>query len=368
MKFKCFVKEAEFIMTKDELGYQEVLDDFDKAEYVCILTYNISAKSLKLLRYIDKLKHTTKVDIITNIPSRFEEYTSQFAKGRAKKMINIYLDKLNPKKYDSLFSSYFSFNNHAKIVMTNNIIYVGSSNFSDESNSSFECGILSKDVEFIEYIKNKVLPYIKDEAEQYYSHNSTNSIRINLKFIYYKLASVIEEVHMACYSIADHQGKEWSYFDLANNRYFLQEALDRLNIVFEEFKDILPSVLESLEKLGINIENLEDLVADLKIEDIQLLYSDDTSIYNLLTFDNQNYAMKYINENELLMAGEDIDAFRESASQVAFEKESSLEELAKEDVTDLLCILTEFKEKTEKFIDEITSSSTVNEKLDNTNS
>lgn len=25
MKFKCFVKEAEFIMTKDELGYQEVV-------------------------------------------------------------------------------------------------------------------------------------------------------------------------------------------------------------------------------------------------------------------------------------------------------------------------------------------------------
>ncbi|MBM7707102.1 prefoldin subunit 5 [Chryseomicrobium aureum] len=364
MKFKFSIKEAEFVMTKDELAYQEVLDDFGRAEYVCILTYNISARSLELLRYIDKLKDTTEVDIISNIPNRYEEYTSHFAKGRARKMINIYLNKLNPEKYNSLLSSYFCFENHAKIVMTNNIIYIGSSNFSDESSKSFECGIISKDSDFIQYIKNEVIPYIKDESEQYYSHDSINSLRINFKFIYYKLVSVIEEVRMSCYSIADHQGKHWEYFDLINNRYYLQESLERLNSNFEEFEDIIPTVLESLDELDVNIEKIENIIDEINIEGIKLLYSDDTNIYNLLTFDNQSYAMEYINDNEMFIAVEDIDEFRESASQVAFEKESELEELAKDDVNELLENLAEFIKDIEKILNEIPDI--VNKNLDNT--
>jgi len=191
MKFKFPINDAEFVMSKGELAYQDVLDDFDNSDYVCVLTYNISAHRSELLGYIDNLKETTEVDIISNIPSRYEEYTSAFAKGRARKTVNIYLNKLNPEKYNSVFSSYFCFENHAKIVMTNNIVFIGSSNFSDESSKSFECGIISRDNDLIEFIKNKIIPYLKDESEQYYSNDSINSLRINLKFIYYKLIIIV---------------------------------------------------------------------------------------------------------------------------------------------------------------------------------
>ena len=37
--------------------------------------------------------------------------------------------------------------------MTNNIAYIGSSNFSEESEDNFEYGFISKDADFIEFLE-----------------------------------------------------------------------------------------------------------------------------------------------------------------------------------------------------------------------
>ncbi|PHF12383.1 hypothetical protein COF84_25745 [Bacillus wiedmannii] len=365
MKFEYPIKDAKFITTYNELGYQEVLDDFDKAEYVCIITYNISAKQNKLFEYLDKLKDNTEVDFITNIPSRFEDYYSSYAKGRARNTINLYLNKLNPEKYRSVFSSYFLFNNHAKIVMTNNVIYVGSSNFSDESANNVESGILSRDSDFIEYIKNEVIPYLKGESEQYYSRDSINSLIISFKFIYYKIINVIEEVCMSCYSYPDYYGgATYEFFDLRNNRIYLKESLNRLDEIFEELDEFIATIYHTLDELGIDIEEIEEMLGEMDIEGIQLLYSDDTEIDNLLSFNSQRYAMDYINEYEISVNLDDIDDFRESASQVAYEEECELADLAEDDVKHLLERLKQIPKQLEDILGEIPTM--VNEDIDNT--
>lgn len=366
MKFEHPIKDAKFITTYNEYGYQEVLDDFDKAEYICILTYNISAKQNILFKYLDKLKDTTAIDFITNIPSRFEDYYSSYAKGRARNTINIYLNKLNTEKYSSIFSSYFLFNNHAKIVMTNNVIYVGSSNFSDESANNVESGIISRDNDFINYIKNEVIPYLKGESEQYYSSNSINSLIISFKFIYYKLVNMIEEVRMSCYSYSDHcWGTTNEFWDLRNNRIYLKESLNRLDEMFEELDEFIATIYHTLDELGMDIEDIEEMISEMNIDGIQLLYAEDTEIDNILSFNSQNYAMDYINEHEIFMDEDDIDAFRDSASQKAYEKECELADLAEDNVKCLLERLKQIPKHLEEILEEIPTM--VNENIDNTN-
>lgn len=42
LKKEYMLSEAKFIYSKNELGYQEVLDDFNNADEIIIVTYNIS--------------------------------------------------------------------------------------------------------------------------------------------------------------------------------------------------------------------------------------------------------------------------------------------------------------------------------------
>ncbi|MBS4199318.1 hypothetical protein KHA93_06580 [Bacillus sp. FJAT-49732] len=358
------IKEAEFIISKDELGYQEVLDDFNNTDYIFILTYNISKNNIELLNYLANLDKSTTVDIITNIPNRFESYYNQYVRNRAKDTVRVYLNKLDPKKFDSVLSTYFNFENHAKIVMTKNVVYIGSSNFSDESRKNVECGIITRDIDFIKTIRNEIIPYLKIESEQYYSNDLINSLQIEYKFIYYKLIGMIEEVRLSCHSIGDHQGRFFEYFDLINNTDYIETSLDRLSEVFEEFENICEQIVEEMVEMGIETKSIEKLVEDLDIESIQMMYSDDTNIFNLINFDNQDYAMDYINEYEINVDPDEVDEFRNSASQVAYEKECELEEIAKTDVLTLFDKLNELKQQAEYILNNIPSS--INKQIDNT--
>ena len=46
MKKEFVTTNAKFVYSKNELGYQEVLDSFDSAKEITIITYNISEKSI----------------------------------------------------------------------------------------------------------------------------------------------------------------------------------------------------------------------------------------------------------------------------------------------------------------------------------
>lgn len=89
------INEVKFIMSEDELSYQEVLDDFENAKSVNILTYNITKKSTaELTKSLRKLNRTCEVNIITNIPGRFDKYFGESEeirdkkRGEARKIIN----------------------------------------------------------------------------------------------------------------------------------------------------------------------------------------------------------------------------------------------------------------------------------------
>ena len=74
-------EKGKFVYCPGGFNYQEVLDDFKRAKKVRIITYNISGtgNTDPLLEQIKKLGEDVDVQIITNIPSRFETYYSSAA-------------------------------------------------------------------------------------------------------------------------------------------------------------------------------------------------------------------------------------------------------------------------------------------------
>ena len=182
--------DTEFVFSKDSLCFQKVINSFNNAESIEIVTYSLPiskiGKDSSLMNSI--LKATKKeipVKIITNIPGRFEEYYTDRSKNISKQKISKYLETLNPKKYGYLLTMYFNFNNHIKIIMTNEIAFVGSANFSEASGNNYESGIISRNPSFIRYLTNTVIPEIEKESLGYYDSIESEILLDNIINLFY---------------------------------------------------------------------------------------------------------------------------------------------------------------------------------------
>lgn len=113
---KLNFKLGQFVIGQDEYTYQEVLDDFENADFIGILTYNITSDGSILL---DKLKAACKTGtsavVITSIPNYFKSYWGNAAQ-KARDNMGAYIKALNPENYDGMLTPYFHLSNHAKIV------------------------------------------------------------------------------------------------------------------------------------------------------------------------------------------------------------------------------------------------------------
>lgn len=167
MKKEFLATSAKFVYSRNELGYQEVLDDFENASQITIVTYNISEKEHVLISALRKAGASCIVNLITNIPSRWEVYYGDTFRNKAKQKINLYLSKLSPDSFGINSKVFFDFSNHGKIIMTNRIVYVGSANYSEESSSNTEFGFISRDEGLIAYITSVVLSDLQTMAIPY---------------------------------------------------------------------------------------------------------------------------------------------------------------------------------------------------------
>lgn len=161
-----------FVAHHCRLNYQEVLDDFSNANVIRIITYNIS-KNQRTDALLDALKNTTAdIKLITNVPSRMEEYyltpRGQNMRSTARRNIQIYVSKLNPDNFPSQFVPYFNVNNHAKMIGTENIVYIGSANYSNESSDNIEAGIIIEDKDFIQKLYSEFFDKVESSSMSYY--------------------------------------------------------------------------------------------------------------------------------------------------------------------------------------------------------
>ncbi|MBI1178719.1 hypothetical protein GC207_14900 [bacterium] len=150
-------------------GFQALLERLPKSKRVTIVTYSLDEDAQSpLLDGLRKLREDCHLTIITSIPKRFEGYFGNNPREQAKKVIEAYLENLMPGNFSCTSEVYFSFQNHAKIVVVDDVAYVGSANFTKASASNFEAGVIisGKDEleelgRFVEVIRKGSLPLLK---------------------------------------------------------------------------------------------------------------------------------------------------------------------------------------------------------------
>lgn len=317
---------GEFVCSRDktEINYQAVLDDFKNAKQVRILTYNISKKNYKnyLIDAIKSLKEDVDVQIITNIPSRMNYYANSPAgdkyKERYQDTFIAYLERLNPENFPSNPVVGFNFHNHAKIIGTDNIVYIGSANFSDESKDNIESGVLIRDKKFVKRLYDEEFPAIMKESTPYFD-DYFNAMRLFVISMETKFAYWLRRFDDEIVFISPHNGKKY----LAQEFNFDAEDLEELDADIDELRGFEGIVEDSYSENDDDFNSLiEQLIEEMSTVDVEWLSSmtiTDSPLYDFLVYDHEDKANKYISA--------DPDAYDEGLELAV---ESAMEQVSEE--------------------------------------
>ena len=305
--------DGRFVSSDGELNYREVLADFPTAKTIRILTFNIS-KNQKRDVLLEALKKTNAdVQIITNVPSRMEEYYDSDAgrsmRSAANKNIEIYITKLNPDKFPGQFTPLFNTHNHAKIVGTENIVYIGSANYSNESSDKVEAGVIIEDKEFIQKLYAEFFDVVREDAYSYYDENFS-AFRLFILLLHAKFKHHYDKMLTGLYT--DYQRSE---LVLADTVCIDISDLDILYFDLEELESIGTDADNTYDERNENyndsLEQLKNRFKNLRIDWLKKIISKDGALYSLVAFDVQKET------NDILQTEYSAEAYDEKLGEYA---------------------------------------------------
>lgn len=360
-----------FVAHHGRLNYQEVLDDFSNANVIRIITYNIS-KNQRTDALFDALKQSTAdIKLITNVPSRMDEYfptqAGQNMRSTARRNIQIYISKLNPDKFPTQFVPYFNVNNHAKMIGTENIVYIGSANYSNESSDNIEAGIIIEDKDFIQKLYSEFFDKVESSSmsyyDEYFSAFRLFALSLYAKFKHHHhnfLQNLYTDYERTKLCVADVVFIDVS--DLAT----LYRDLDELNSISGAADNTYD---EDNDEYNEELEELKKSFECISIEWLQSVISEDGSLYDLVTFNTEQKANDILQEEYAFDAYEEnLDMYAEKALDTATEIYSSLHSDFSEEADDFLAEIEKILTCLEKAL-QFTSkwkASKINPEIDNT--
>ncbi|WP_081667607.1 phospholipase D-like domain-containing protein [Paenibacillus pinihumi] len=344
----------ELVSSKDELNYQEVLDDFPNAEYIFVTTYNISAKRNYLLDLLKDSAEHAEVRIVTNIPNHYDTYYSDSAREKAKDSIKNYTKRLNSNEIDGI-ATFYHFDNHTKIVLTNNIAYIGSANFSDESMNNRETGTLIRDPEKVKLIIENLVPLIEDEGIQYFG-DVFNKKQIILSKLLSDMMSITDSMKEGLFTYVGRFEENEVY----NSRdpYVSPKKLNQLCEILYEFDE---EINDLINVTGHDTFSESNIISNL--ETARNLCEEESPMYELAFFDHQDFACELISDE--LSYYDELDKATEIASQRAFDRHEELAEAAESDVNEFYNLIEFITDEIIRFVDELEKLHDQQQTIDN---
>jgi len=371
MKKEFITSNVKFVFSKNELGYQEVLDEMSDAKEITIITYNISDHHNHLINCLKHANDDCEINIITNIPSRWESYYNEQYRERAKRKINLYMTKLNPEKFAQKVSVYFDFSNHGKIIMTDKVVYIGSENYSEESEQNTEFGFISRDINFIDYLKNEVFFEVKQNSVPYYEHDFTELL-LQATLIISALFNAKNCLYEEVYFLHDDIDGEWRYYNDTESTLSLR-TLENIKEVISASCQIASDIYDAIDDVTGSDENKTDTanklyeqLLEISHELAKLIFSD--SVYQLATFETNKYIDNLLQTKYAMEAYEDnLEDCIDKALDDALRELSILADAARKELDHIFELINSFKNTYSELIEFFKRyHKKINQEIDNT--
>ena len=243
----------------------------------------------------------------------------------ARENIHIYISKLDPEHFPGVFKPYFNSHNHAKIIGTENIVYIGSANYSNESADNYESGVLIEDKEFIQQLYAEFFDRIRDSRDSLsFFDESFSAFQVFLLSLYTKferhyhkyITDVFTDYERVKMSLAD------TIFLDVNDLHALYYDLDELESVCNAADDTYD---EENEEYNQELEELKARFDCLSIDWLKSLVDEDGSLYQLVSYNPEHAANEILQEEYAFEAwDEQLEHYVEKSMNTAAEIYSSL--------------------------------------------
>ena len=353
MNMSVHISDGEVILGRESMNYQIVLDDFPKAKQIRILTYNISRNQYKneLINALKSIKEDADVKIVSNIPSRMPTYFSTPAGDSMRRSyrnnFTAYLERLNPENFQSNPEVLFNFTNHAKIIGTENILYIGSANYSDESSDNIESGTIITDKEAINKIYEEFFPVIIEESTPYFEDefNVFRLFVLSMKAKFEKWLYWFDN-HLVWENPVTQRRSIHDYFELdANGLLELHSNINELNSFVvhlentyseedDDYNDLVDKILKAYETISISW-----------MEEFTIIDSD---LYEFVVFDEEDYSFDLI-QNDADAYDENLDTCVERAMSITRDRYEEMRLNIENDIV----FLRDQIEKVVQFLDRV---------------
>lgn len=324
------ISTAEIVLSYNNYSYEDVLNDFPSSREITIVTFNISKNNTQLLEALKQLDEDVIVTFITNLPQRHDTYFKSKQRkspaDRALENIKDYFNQLDPINFKCDISVYFCFNNHAKIFMTDNIAYIGSGNFSDESMNNLETGIIISNKEEIQELKENIVQEIINHSIRY----TTSFYNVYMEYVtdwlkecndFFKhldlgIYTHIEVSYTHEEKVLDFYNASVSFEKLTHFVEMIYEAEELiLDMILKQFSDSIADIKSNRIKkllfyIKTQVNRLNDHLEELAIYDSresQIQYAQQIEQYYSGDPDDLNYAFEIGQEKALA----DLEAITE---------------------------------------------------------
>lgn len=281
-------RNGTFVSYNDRLNFQNVLDDFPTAKIIRIITYNISKnqqqdKLLELLHSLD-----ADIQIITNVPSRMPSYYPSEdglrMRNRARENIQIYISKLNPDNFPRQFTPFFNPSSHAKLIGTENIVYIGSANYSNESFNNTEAGVVIKDKDFIQQLYSEFFDTVKEESLSYFEEGFS-AFRLFVFSLYAKFEQHHRKLVTDLYT--DYERRKM----VVTDSILLDISdLESLYLELDELDDVRGAADDTYEENSApyneELGKLKERFSQLSIEWLKEMISEDGVLHQLVAYND----------------------------------------------------------------------------------
>lgn len=247
---------ATFVGTKDRDGFVEVLNDFSNAKEVRILTYsNIKNESNKMKR-LRELSPETSLHIIVALPGLYSKKDNSYSEKEIEDKLEKIKHQFNPKQYaakDVKIS--VCFKNHAKLIGTENILYIGSANYSDFSYENYEAGMIIRDKTVIREIYDK---FFDEIVSVRYCDDGYDTIRLRLLAIMNDLLDLytyIEEFTV----FFDERSENMKNIQSLNSR-LLSSVTDLVKSLEAYEEELLDPLIDKLNNVQLMLSGIEEYI------------------------------------------------------------------------------------------------------------
>ncbi|MEQ7804775.1 phospholipase D-like domain-containing protein [Priestia aryabhattai] len=221
-------------ITKGNFNWQRAASLMKHSKKIIIFTYGISKYNIKLLKSLNGDK---KVTLIFNASTLHDP-----DRNKAKKIAKEMFELLNPKNFLCELECYINYTNHSKLILLDNLIYVGSANFTYKTKDNLEIGIsleLSVD-------------RIKDQIENIINHFRDSSFIVSTEEGF--LPKTFEDVNSHTMISVDEEAEEFRQYAIWLSKYkyanIAECKINKFEHIGKDIKELIEDTKDLFSKLG----------------------------------------------------------------------------------------------------------------------